>query len=74
MALIDLGVDVPVTSVAARALRRLAWAWTAHQAERARRVSLDRLLAMPDHRLRDLGLDRREIVAAVEMRHWPSRK
>jgi hypothetical protein len=41
---------------------------------RAQRAALNDLLSMPEHRLRDLGIDPRRVASAMDARYWPTRK
>lgn len=53
---------IQIVQVLAARLRRL-------HGERHRRAALRDLLFMPEHRLRDLGLSREDLLEALERRH-----
>jgi uncharacterized protein YjiS (DUF1127 family) len=50
------------------AVSRRLWNWrNARRAERQQRLALQSLLFMPQHRLRDLGISRDQLVQAMEI-------
>ena len=73
MALADF-VTVPHTSLLASAVRTVSDKLAAARIARRQKQVLDDLLFMPEHRLRDLGIDPRQIVATLDEQHWPTRK
>ena len=69
MVLFDAVADRPARSPIARIVQGVA-KWVADaRAERKRRTALQALLFMPEHRLRDLGIRREELLEALERRH-----
>lgn len=69
MVFIDVAVDTVVHSPTAGIFRTLA-KWIAHaRTENKRKATLQSLLFAPEHRLRDLGIDREELVQALQHRH-----
>lgn len=67
-------VAVPHTSLLTSTLRAVADRLAAARVARRQKQVLDDLLFMPEHRLRDLGIDPRHIVGALDERYWPTRK
>lgn len=73
MALADFA-SAPRTSMLQSTLRAAAdWLAASNQARRQRKA-LNDLLFMPEHRLRELGIDPARIVTTIDDRHWPTRK
>lgn len=69
MVFIDVAVDTIVHSPPAGIFRAIA-RWIAEvRAENKRKATLQSLLFAPEHRLRDLGFDREELVQALQRRH-----
>ncbi len=73
MALVDFAPVARPSILSALARRLLHWN-AVRGAARAKRLALDELLAMPEHRLRDLGIEPRSLNAAIDARFWPTRK
>ena len=48
-------------------------AWHSFKAGSARRAAIGKLMALEDHMLKDIGLDRSEIESALENRAWERR-
>ena len=69
MLFIDVAPNRPVRSPFAHIVRALFGRLRAIRGERKRRAALRDLLFMPEHRLRDLGLRREELLEALERRH-----
>ncbi|MGB3335614.1 MAG: hypothetical protein WBA73_00395 [Devosia sp.] len=68
MALIDIAVDTVTHAPTAGMFRAFA-RWLADaRAESKRRATLRSLLFTPEHRLRDLGISRDELIRAIERR------
>ncbi len=66
MVLVDVARDQVVQPSIARFFRAVA-KWQADaRAERRRRVALQSLLFLPEHRLRDLGIGHDELIRAIE--------
>lgn len=64
MVLFDVAAYRPARSPIARLVRGIAgWLAAAH-AERQRRIAFHSLLFAPEHRLRDLGIRREELLQA----------
>ncbi len=61
-------------SIIGSAVHSLVQALVARRAARARQAALDDLLFMPEHRLRDLGIDPQQLHQAIDARFWPTRK
>jgi uncharacterized protein YjiS (DUF1127 family) len=57
----------PVRSSVARVFRAVANWLAARRAEHARHVALQSLLSEPEHRLRDLGITREELIHTMEI-------
>jgi uncharacterized protein YjiS (DUF1127 family) len=73
MALADF-TSAPRTSLLESALRAVAdWLAAMRETRRQEKV-LNDLLFMPEHRLRDLGLDPQRIVTTIDERYWSMRK
>jgi uncharacterized protein YjiS (DUF1127 family) len=73
MALADFAPVARPSIVAAAFCSVRLWL-AAQRRAHARRIVLNDLLFMPEHRLRDLGIEPRQIVGAVDERYWPTRK
>ena len=69
MIFIDVAPYRPAPSPFARIVRVLAGWLRDARGDRKRRAALRDLLFMPEHRLRDLGLRREELLEALERRH-----
>lgn len=69
MIFIDVAPSRPVRSPFAHIVRTLAGRLRTVSSERKRRAALRDLLFTPEHRLRDLGLRREELLEALERRH-----
>jgi len=68
MVLVDI-VREPVARPSIAGLLRAAVRWVAAvHAARQRRAALEDLLFAPEHRLRDLGISREELIEAIEHR------
>jgi len=73
MALADL-TSAPHASLLEAGLRAAAnWLAAAREARRQEKV-LNDLLFMPEHRLRDLGIDPQRVVTTIDERYWSTRK
>jgi hypothetical protein len=73
MALADFA-PAPHASILESTLRAVAgWLAASRQARRQQKA-LNDLLFMPEHRLRELGIDPARIVGTIDDRHWPTRK
>ena len=69
MALVDFATaDRPVQFPLADGFRVVVRWIAARRAEHARKAALQSLLFAPEHRLRDLGISRDELVGAIEGR------
>ena len=69
MTIIEVAPNHPVRSPLAHlVLTAVKWVNDA-RARRKSRAALQNLLFMPEHRLRDLGLRREELLEALERRH-----
>ena len=73
MALADFAPVARPSIVAAFAGVVADW-FADRRAAKARQVVLNDLLFMPEHRLRDLGIDPRALQQGLDARHWPTRK
>ena len=69
MLFVDVAPNRPVRSPFAHIVRALAGRLRIISREHERRPTLQSLLFMPEHRLRDLGLRREELLEALERRH-----
>lgn len=69
MIFIDVAPHPPVQSPFARIVRALAGRLRTISDEHKRRAALQSLFFMPEHRLRDLGIRREELLEALERRH-----
>jgi hypothetical protein len=73
MALADFA-SAPRSSLLESTLRAAAdWLAASRQARRQQKA-LNDLLFMPEHRLRELGIDPARIVGTIDESHWPTRK
>jgi len=68
MVLVDVVHDRLVRHPVARVFRAVARWLAERRAERRRRAALQDLLFAPDHRLRDMGVTRDELIRAIERR------
>lgn len=59
-------VDHSVQAPLARGLQAIARWVAARRAARAKRVALRSLLFAPEHRLRDVGITREQLIQAIE--------
>jgi uncharacterized protein YjiS (DUF1127 family) len=73
MALADFAPVASSSSISSL-VRAIAGWFAARRAAHARDVVLDDLLFMPEHRLRDLGIDPRTLHQGIDVRYWPTRK
>ena len=73
MALADF-VSADRPSVIAALVRSVSGLLDARRTARAQAAALNDLMSMPEHRLRDLGIDPRTLHQALDARHWPTRK
>ena len=69
MIFIDIAPYHPARAPFAQIVHALAARLRRFHGERHRRAALRELLFMPEHRLRDLGLRREELLEALESRH-----
>jgi len=66
MAIVDFApAHRPVQSSAARIFRAVAEWIATRRAEHARYVALEKLVSEPEHRLRDIGISREELLQAI---------
>lgn len=69
MAFTESSLTTRPTQLPLAAILRVISRWlAARRAARARKTALDSLLFAPEHRLRDLGISRDEILDAIEGR------
>lgn len=68
MALVDFATDRSVQFPLVSGLRTVVRWIAARRAARAKRAALQSLLFAPDHRLRDLGISRDDLIKAIEGR------
>ena len=73
MALADFA-SAPRASKLEAVLRAAADRLAAMRQARRQEKVLNDLLFMPEHRLRDLGIDPQRIVTTLDERHWANRK
>jgi uncharacterized protein YjiS (DUF1127 family) len=66
MLLVDVAADRSVQSPIARVFRGLARSVADARAKRERKTALQDLLFASEHRLRDLGISREELIQAME--------
>lgn len=69
MALVDIPRDHVVGSSIARLCRAVARRMADRHAKRQQKAVLQDLLFAPEHRLRDLGISRADLIRAIEHRH-----
>ena len=60
-------VDLPARRLFSGVVRTLKLWLAARRAERAQAIALQSLLLAPEHRLRDLGIRREELIQAMEI-------
>ena len=58
-------VDHSIQSPAARGIRAIARWFTTRRVARAKRDALESLLFAPEHRLRDMGLTREQLIQTI---------
>lgn len=66
----------PVTraAITGSLINPLVRAVVAYRNARARQAAINDLLSMPEHRLRDLGIDPHDRYQSISARFWPTRK
>lgn len=68
MAIVDFPADRSVQFPLAEGLRVLVKWFAARRAARAKRAALQSLLFAPEHRLRDIGITRDDLMRAIDAR------